>query len=156
QFVRFGVFELDLQAGELRRKGGKIKLQTQPFQVLEMLLETPGALVTREALRQKLWADGSFVDYEQGLNVAIQKLRLALGDSADKPHFVETLARRGYRFIAPVERPVDRSAVEETSPELSITSGPRTTPADGEKRTTQKSWKRGRLVWLAALLTLVG
>jgi Tol biopolymer transport system component/DNA-binding winged helix-turn-helix (wHTH) protein len=101
--VRFGVFELDLRAGELRKHGLKIKLQDQPFQILVMLLEQPGQVVTREQLHQKLWPDGTFVDFEHGLNAAIQRLRQALGDSAENPRFVETLARRGYRFVAPVD-----------------------------------------------------
>ncbi len=100
--VRFGAFELDLRAGELRKHGVKIKLQDQPFQILVMLLEQPGQVVTREQLHQRLWPDGTFVDFEHGLNAAIQRLRQALGDSAENPRFVETLARRGYRFVAPV------------------------------------------------------
>jgi Tol biopolymer transport system component/DNA-binding winged helix-turn-helix (wHTH) protein len=101
--VRFGAFELDLQAGELRKHGLKIKLQDQPFQILVMLLEQPGRVVTREQLHQKLWAEGTFVDFEHGLNAAVQRLRQAIGDTAENPGFVETLARRGYRFVAPVD-----------------------------------------------------
>jgi Tol biopolymer transport system component/DNA-binding winged helix-turn-helix (wHTH) protein len=101
--IRFGVFEVDLRTGELRKKGLKIKLQEQPFQVLTVLLEHPGEIVTREELRQKLWPSDTFVDFDHGLNKAINKIREALGDSADNPRFVETLARRGYRFIAPIE-----------------------------------------------------
>ncbi len=100
--VRFGVFEVDLRSGELRKQGLKIKLQGQPIQILALLLERPGELVTREELREKLWPADTFVDFEHGLNAAIKKLRAALGDSADNPRFVETLHRRGYRFIAPV------------------------------------------------------
>ncbi len=101
--VRFGVFEVDLRSGELRKQGLKIKLQGQPIQILALLLERPGELVTREELREKLWPRDTFVDFEHGLNAAIKKLRAGLGDSADNPRFVETLHRRGYRFIAPVE-----------------------------------------------------
>jgi TolB-like protein/DNA-binding winged helix-turn-helix (wHTH) protein/Flp pilus assembly protein TadD len=101
--VRFGVFEVDLEAGELRRQGVKVRLQDQPFQVLAILLEKPGGVVTREELQKRLWSDDTFVDFETGLNTAIKKIREALGDSADNPRFVETLHRRGYRFIAPVE-----------------------------------------------------
>jgi Tol biopolymer transport system component/DNA-binding winged helix-turn-helix (wHTH) protein len=101
--VRFGAFEVDLGPRELRKRGLKIKLQNQPFQILAMLLEQPGEVVTREQLRQKLWPDGTLVDFEHGLNAAILRLRQALGDSAESPRFVETLARHGYRFIAPVE-----------------------------------------------------
>lgn len=100
--LRFGVFELDLHAGELRRSGIKVKLQEQPFQVLSLLLEKPGEVVTREQLRDRLWRADTFVDFDHGLNAAIKRLRNALGDSADNPTFVETVARRGYRFLAPV------------------------------------------------------
>ena len=99
---RFGVFELDLKAGELRRHGHKIKLQEQPFQVLSQLLEKPGEVITREELRNRLWPADTFVDFDHSLNAAIRRLRDALGDSADNPTFVETVARRGYRFLAPV------------------------------------------------------
>ena len=99
---QFGVFELDLHAGELRRSGTKVKLQEQPFQVLSLLLEKPGEVVTREELRDRLWHADTFVDFDHGLNAAIKRLRNALGDSADNPTFVQTVARRGYRFLAPV------------------------------------------------------
>lgn len=99
---RFGVFELDLHAGELRRSGMKVKLQEQPFQVLALLLEKPGDVVTREDLRNRLWPADTFVDFDHSLNAAIKRLRDALGDSAENPRFVETVARRGYRFLAPV------------------------------------------------------
>ena len=104
RIVRFGVFELDLVAGELRKSGVRIRIQEQPFQVLALLLERPADVVTREELRQKLWPADTFVDFDHSLNTAINKLREALGDSASSPRYVETLARRGYRFLAPVER----------------------------------------------------
>src|SRR5689334_275350 len=100
--VRFGVFEVDLRAGELRKQGVRIKVQEQPFQVLTILLQRPGELVTREELRSQNWPADTFVDFDNSLNTAINKLREALGDSADNPRFIETLPRRGYRFIAPV------------------------------------------------------
>src|ERR1700730_4463787 len=99
---RFGVFEVDLQASELRKSGVKLKLQDQPLQVLIALLEKPGVVVGREELRKKLWDDDTFVDFEHSLGTAINKIREALGDSAENPRFIETLPRRGYRFIAPV------------------------------------------------------
>ena len=99
---RFGVFELDLRAGELRRNGIKVKLQEQPFQVLAELLDRPGEIVTREELRNRLWPADTYVDFDHSLNAAIRRLRDALGDSAENPTFVETVARRGYRFLAPV------------------------------------------------------
>jgi Tol biopolymer transport system component/DNA-binding winged helix-turn-helix (wHTH) protein len=99
---RFGVFELDLRAGELRRNGSKVKLQEQPFQLLAELLDRPGQVVTREELRHRLWPADTYVDFDHSLNAAIRRLRDALGDSAENPTFVETVARRGYRFLAPV------------------------------------------------------
>ncbi len=104
QVLRFGVFEVDLSAGELRKNGVKIRLQEQPFQILAFLLGRPGELVTRQDLRDKLWSNDTFVDFDHSLNTAINKLREALGDSASSPRFVETVARRGYRFLAPVEQ----------------------------------------------------
>jgi DNA-binding winged helix-turn-helix (wHTH) protein/Tol biopolymer transport system component len=103
RIVRFSTFEVDLQTGELRQRGQKIKLQEQPFQVLVALLERPGDVVTRDELRSKLWPADTFVDFDHSLNAAIKRLRDALGESAEKPIFIETLARRGYRFIAPVD-----------------------------------------------------
>ncbi|HYL16442.1 MAG TPA: winged helix-turn-helix domain-containing protein [Terriglobales bacterium] len=110
--VHFGVFELDVRTGELRKDGLKIKLQGQPVQVLIALLECPSEIVTREELRQRLWPSDTFVDFEHNLNSAVKRLREALGDSADNPRFIETLPRHGYRFIAPageLERPAPRS-----------------------------------------------
>ena len=104
RIVRFGVFEADFSAGELRKNGRRIRLQEQPFQILALLLERPGEVVTREEVRQKLWAADTFVDFDHSLNTAIKKVREALGDSASSPRYVETIARRGYRFLAPVER----------------------------------------------------
>ena len=97
--LRFGVFELDPQAGELRKKGMKIRLQGQPVEILAMLLHRPGETITREELQKKLWPADTFVDFEQGLNNAMKRLRAALDDSAESPRFVETLPRHGYRFI---------------------------------------------------------
>ncbi|HTE88492.1 MAG TPA: winged helix-turn-helix domain-containing protein [Terriglobales bacterium] len=102
--ICFGVFEVDTRSGELRRQGSKVKLQEQPFQVLVSLLERPGEVVTREELTKRLWPENTFVDFERGLNKAINRLRDALRDNAEKPRFIETLPHRGYRFIAPVER----------------------------------------------------
>jgi DNA-binding winged helix-turn-helix (wHTH) protein len=104
RIVRFGIFELDLRSVELRRDGVRVAVPGQSLQALALLLEQPGELVTREALRQRLWPAGTYVDFEHGLNAVIKRLRDALGDSAGAPRFIETLARRGYRFIAPVER----------------------------------------------------
>src|ERR1700746_480999 len=98
--LRFGVFELDPRAGELRKHGLRVRLQEQPFRVLEMLLEHAGKVVTREELQKRLWPGDTFVDFDHGLNKAINKIRGALGDSAESPRFVETVSRRGYRFLA--------------------------------------------------------
>src|SRR5205085_12659299 len=103
RLIRFGVFELDLRSGELQRQGRKVRLEGQPVQVLICLLESPGELVTREELHRKLWAADTFVNFEHGLNAAVKRLRQALHDSADNPRFVQTLPRRGYRFIAPIQ-----------------------------------------------------
>ena len=100
--LRFGVFELDPRAGELRKKGMKIRLQGQPMEILVMLLEHPGETLNREELQNKLWPADTFVDFEQGLNNAIKRLRAALDDDAESPHFIETVPRRGYRFIGAV------------------------------------------------------
>jgi len=109
-FCRFGVFELDLRAAELRKNGVKLRLQDQPYQVLLKLIEHSGEIVSREELRSTLWHGDTFVDFETGLNTAVKRLRETLGDSADSPTFIETLPRRGYRFIATVERPVDKDS----------------------------------------------
>jgi DNA-binding winged helix-turn-helix (wHTH) protein len=101
---RFGVFEADSVTGELRRQGIRLKLNAQPFQVLLLLIDRPGQLLTREEISRELWPEGTFVDYEHGVNSAVNRIREALGDTASNPRFVETLARRGYRFVAPVER----------------------------------------------------
>jgi DNA-binding winged helix-turn-helix (wHTH) protein len=102
EVFRFGTFEVDTRAGELRKQGVRIKLQEQPFRVLTILLQQPGGLVTRDELRSQIWPADTFVDFDNSLNTAINKLREALGDSANSPRFIETLPRRGYRFIAPV------------------------------------------------------
>ena len=104
RLIRFGVFEADLVTGELRRDGTKIRLQEQPFQLLAVLLERPGDLVTRDELQKRLWPADTFVDFDHSLNTAVNKLREALADTAANPRFVQTVARRGYRFIAPVQR----------------------------------------------------
>src|SRR5205807_10368422 len=101
--VRFGEYEADLRSGELRRQGHRLKLQEKPFQVLAALLTHPGELVTREQLRQSLWPADTFVDFEHGLNTAVNKVREALRDSASNPQFIETLPRRGYRFVGRVD-----------------------------------------------------
>ncbi|HUI52366.1 MAG TPA: winged helix-turn-helix domain-containing protein [Terriglobales bacterium] len=121
--MQFGAFEVDLQSGELRKFGLKIKLQDQPFQILALLLEHPGQVISREEIRQRLWPADTFVDFDHGLNSAVKKLRQALGDDSDNPRFVETLPRRGYRLIVPVAGafPAPREQAEAApSPESKI------------------------------------
>jgi len=121
--IRFGTFELDVRAGELRKQGVKIKLQEQPLRILEMLLANPGELVTREELRSRLWPDHTFVDFDHGLNKAINKLREAVGDSADAPRFIETVPKRGYRFLQPMTNAVPEASIA-VLPFLNLTSDP--------------------------------
>src|ERR1700748_1942545 len=99
---RFGVFELDASSGELRRNGSVVRLREQPARILLLLLENAGQMVTREQLRQRLWPSDTFVDFDHSLNSAVMKLREALGDSADRPLYIETIPKKGYRFLAPV------------------------------------------------------
>lgn len=126
--ARFGVFELDLSAGELRKNGVRLRLQGQPFQVLALLLERAGHVVTREELQQKLWPSDTFVDFDHSLNTAINKVREALGDSASSPRYVETLARRGYRFIAPVQNEAPSPSAT-TNSAVSRSAAPRPEPS---------------------------
>ena len=122
--LRFGTYEVDLRAGELRKQGKRIRLQEQPFHVLTVLLQRPGDVVTREELRTQNWPEDTFVDFDNSLNTAINKLREALGDSADNPRFIETLPRRGYRFIAPVTgNDQMRSATAPTSSDTQVVVG---------------------------------
>src|SRR5881296_1526525 len=103
RLLRFESFELDVRSRELRKGKDRIRLQEQPFEILRLMLEHPGDVVTREELARRLWPAGTFVDFEHSLNAAVKRLRAALGDTADNPRFVETLHKRGYRFIAPIE-----------------------------------------------------
>jgi TolB-like protein/DNA-binding winged helix-turn-helix (wHTH) protein/Flp pilus assembly protein TadD len=128
RLFRFGSFELDAQSGELSRQGQKIRLPEQAFQILKLLLSRPGEVVSRDELRQRLWRAGTFVDFEVGLNSAVRKLREALDDSAENPQFVETLPRRGYRFIAPVKAIQGRTSHR---PATSVVRATRITVAGG-------------------------
>ena len=147
--VRFGAFHLDVRTGELRKNGTQINLPDQPFQVLKTLLERPGELVTRDELRHRLWAADTFVDFEHGLNAAVRRVRDALGDSADTPRFIETLPRRGYRFIAPViQPPVTDEAPSHPEEKTSVDIAP--TPA------VNTAWpSRVRILALVATTALV-
>jgi DNA-binding winged helix-turn-helix (wHTH) protein len=124
---RFGVFELDASNGELRRNGTLVKLREQPARILLLLLENAGQMVTREQLRQHLWPSDTFVDFDHSLNSAVMKLREALGDSADKPLYIETIPKKGYRFVAPVSHPADTQnggapSQSTTAPELPVSN----------------------------------
>src|SRR5579863_1167528 len=120
--ARFGTFQVSFDAGEIRKEGLRIRVQQQPLKLLQILLERPGEVVTREYLRSRLWANESFGDFDQAVNIAIGKLRNALGDSAENPRFIETLPKRGYRFIAevaiiePSPTQVSEPAHEDSSP----------------------------------------
>ncbi len=120
--VQFGIYEVDLDEGDLRKAGVRIKVQQQPFKVLQALLEHPGELVTREQLHDRIWPNASYGDFDQAVNVAVAKLRTALGDSADNPRFIETVPRRGYRFIAPVHKEGGTAEVSPAIVELQIGS----------------------------------
>ncbi len=149
RIVRFGVFEFNRESGELRKHGFRIKLQGQPVHLLGMLLERPGEVVSREELQKRLWQSDTFVDFEHSLNAAIKRLRAALGDSADSPRFIETLARRGYRFIAPltrVEAPSERAAPEPLPAQ----------PAPGVGRASRLAAVIASGVVLAAAAALIG
>ena len=145
---RFAVFEVDAATGELRRQGLRVKLNTQPFHVLLMLLDRPGQLLTREEISRELWPDGTFVDYEHGVNSAINRIREALGDTAASPRFLETLARRGYRFIAPVER-VDSDKGFSGGESQSISVSESAAPQEEDQRSSDASSSRPRIQILA-------
>jgi DNA-binding winged helix-turn-helix (wHTH) protein len=131
--ITFGVFELHLRSGELRKAGKRIGLQEQPLRTLTLLLERPGDLITREELRERLWPGNTFVDFEHSLNAVINRLRDTLGDSADTPRFVETVPRRGYRFIAPVDKGLKDGSAAHPRP---------------------SGWRSGRLMWPAVVIAL--
>src|SRR5262245_29806564 len=138
-FIRFGVFELDPTSGELLKGGVRRRIRDKPLQVLLALLERPGETITRKELQNRLWPGDTFVEFENGLNNAMSRLRDVLGDSADSPRYIETLPRRGYRFVAPVEQPPVIEADPVPAPALSgAPSG-----IEGRDRAT---WRRSR--WL--------
>jgi TolB-like protein/DNA-binding winged helix-turn-helix (wHTH) protein/Flp pilus assembly protein TadD len=144
--IRFGAFEVDLRSGELRKHGLKVKLQVQPFQILALLLERPGEVVTREELQARLWPADTFVDFDVGLNTAIKRLRDALGDTAESPRYIETLPRRGYRFVAPVEKQDSHPLSTPPNAEQASTNE-RVTPAP----TPTTAHNRARILLIAVL-----
>ena len=151
--IHFGPFELDSQAGELYKYGIKLKLQGHPIQILAMLLERPGELITREEIQQKLWPNesGTFVDFEHGLNAVVRKLRQTLGDEAEMPQYIETLPRRGYRFVG--------SIAKEDAVQLPAMGSKNAEDTPGEKvpQPEQKAWRKlpYRPLFLLALLALL-
>ena len=150
QQVRFGVFEADLRAGELRRSGLRIKLQPQPFRILALLLEEPGQVITRERLQAELWPNGTHVEFDLGLNAAVKKLRRSLGDDAQYPKFIETLPRVGYRFVYPVERISTRS---DAAPPRATSDDP---PRQGTRSPEPAPGVRWKLVWAVVGLIVAG
>ena len=159
--LRFGVFELDVRSGDLRRSGVRVHLQEQPLKLLQCLLERPGEVVTRDELRRRLWPNDTFVDFDHGVNAAVKRLREALADSADTQRFIETLPKRGYRFIAPVVRPdADRLTPADTHPAISgSVANAQTAVEAGTGRAGAPRWHRwlvpaGAMALVAALATL--
>ena len=156
--VQFGLFEADLATGELRKSGVRIRLQAQPFRVLSFLLERPGEIVTREEIQQRVWGSDTIVDFDHSLGTAINKIREALGDSAENPRFIETLARRGYRFIAPVKM----AGIEAVAPPLPVASPPpqppsaEPLPVAGRTRTRWWIFEAFAALLLAALAFFLG
>src|SRR5690348_16383311 len=145
---RFGLFETDVAKGTLTRNGIRVKLQDQPFRVLILLLERPGEIVTREELRQRLWPEGTYVDFDGSLNVILKKLRAAIDDDSDNPRFIETVPRRGYRFLAPI-------SVQSTKPEPVPVETP-TKPAEIPVQPTPTTAARSRpyLLYAAAAIAI--
>src|SRR5437899_10239150 len=150
--LRFGVFEIDRRTGEVRRQGVRIKVAAQPFHLLSTLLDRPGELVTREELRERLWPSDTFVDFEHSLNSAVKKLRLALGDLAEAPVFIETLPRRGYRFLQPVE-----ALIEPSSTTASDVMSAATTELENRSQEAERhpGTRRAAVIAIAAAVTAV-
>ena len=166
RLIRFGVFEADLSAGELRKGGSRIRLQEQPFQILAMLLERPGQIVTRDELRSKLWPGDTFVDFEHGVNSGVARLREALGDSADNPRYIETLPRRGYRLIVSVDgvtqAPPPAASVDGGDPSLDSRPTPGVDAANSPLPVrpgaggAQFAWRRSLALTVVAAVLLSG
>jgi Tol biopolymer transport system component/DNA-binding winged helix-turn-helix (wHTH) protein len=156
KMLRFGAFEVDVSAGEIRKSGIRLRMQGQPLQILLLLLESPGQVVSRDLIREQLWASDTFVDFEHSLNTAIKKLRQTLGDDADNPRFVETLPRKGYRFIAPVTVDLKRTEREVESGQLAVTPAAaryeRAAPATGPHSSRRWAWVGGIVALAGAIL----
>src|SRR5439155_13391045 len=148
--IRFGPFEVDLAATELRKRGRKVPLQDQPFKVLALLVQRPGDLVSREELQRALWPSDTFGEFDEGLNKAVQKLRQALDDSSDNPRFIETLPRKGYRFIAAVESSIEGAAATASQP--APAAGPPSVEPIKRRRADVWAWLLVGIVLLALLV----
>src|SRR5215475_14904846 len=148
KIYRFGLFETDVAKGTLTRNGIRVKLQDQPFRVLIFLLERPGEIVTRDELRQRLWPEGTYVDFDGSLNVILKKLRAAIDDDSDNPRFVETVPRRGYKFIAPVAIVEPESLTRVASP---VPNGPGVV----KRKSPARIWAIVAALVLAAVIALV-
>ena len=153
--VRFGPFELNLRSAELYSGGQKIQLQEQPFQILRLLTESPREVVTREEIRGRLWPDDTIVEFENAINAAIKKLRIALSDSAEEPRYVETVKRRGYRLMVPVERISTSGRGEPASVKETLPVEPALSAASGQNQAAAKQ-THGRAIATAAILVLMG
>ena len=151
--VQFGMFELNMQTGELRKNGVRIRLQGKPFQILQALVERPGEVVTRDELRKRLWPADTFVDFESGLNTAANRLRLTLGDSAENPRYIQTLSRTGYRFIAAVSEAPPRP--EEMPTEVAVSAEvPQAPVVSPQSSNAPKPWIIGAGIAAALILVL--
>jgi DNA-binding winged helix-turn-helix (wHTH) protein len=153
--LRFGVFEANLLSGELRKSGVRIKLQDRPFQILAILLAQPGEVVTREDLQKRLWPADTFVDFEHGLNTAITKLRQALADDAENPRFIETLPRRGYRFVAPVSGDSNGALPDALGHRANVTSAA-TIQFQAAESVSAGHVRRSTLYWTIGTVFLLG
>ena len=153
---RFGVFQLDVSARELYKHGIRIRLQDQPFQVLTVLLERPGEVVTREDLRQRIWGEDTYVDFDHSLNISVNKLREALGDSAASPRFIETLPRRGYRFIAPVTAESDEQTASAHSKPQDLANAPEPSDQSSASGSVRRDLWRPFALFLVAVVLVAG
>ena len=146
KIFRFGLFEANVVSGTLNRSGVRVKLHDQPFRVLIVLLERAGEIVTREELRQKLWPDGTYVDFDGSLNAVLKKLRAAIDDDSDNPRFIETVPRRGYRFIAPVSFEPNPSSGIAAVPEKAL---------QGSQAAAGPSWWQNKWIWASLAIIIL-
>jgi DNA-binding winged helix-turn-helix (wHTH) protein len=151
--VRTGLFEIDFGSGEVHKEGRKVPVQEQPFRVLAILLDRPGEVVTREQLQAKLWPADTYVGFDEGLNTAIRKLRVAFGDSAENPRFIETVSRRGYRFVAPVSETVAATPRPQLAEIVTPPTAPAELPHARQRRTRRPAWA---LPAVAVIVILAG